>query len=517
MALSKEDAHPLSHGGWPWREALPRLALPVGIVLTLPIWVVVYAPLSTPAAPPGALLVLGAMSFATALAARKLRTRFGLDARAARALPDPLYMLYLATVILAGARGAIPLAIAASLLANLPDTLSAPHRLDAALRQAAAAGATTLAAAVAYLWVSAALAPPLRLIHAHLIAALAAALLMLVGTAAFRALERPPGLALDGRGWRARFVNPAFRFQALMLAIAPLLPLADVLDGVEAELAWVLFLVPLYAMYYLALLSARLERHSGELQRTVEELRIARRREAELTDYAALITRAQEEERRRLARDLHDDTAQALVALSRGLDGLSSQSHTHGSVPPAQDARFIEDLSDLAKRSLESIRRACQDLRPSVLDDLGLSAALASLATATTQRGLRCDFTQEGESHPCAPEVEVTIYRIAQEALANARRHAGADSTALTLAYRADALLLTIRDDGRGFADAAVSRHAHRVVIGGGPETRAGLGLLGMRERAALIGARLDIASTPGVGTRVSLLVRLPRDMLTDA
>ncbi len=126
------------------------------------------------------------------------------------------------------------------------------------------------------------------------------------------------------------------------------------------------------------------------------QARRAREREAALEDYAALITHAQEEERRRLSRELHDDTAQTLVALSRGLDALSSRRPDQ--LVAEHDTRFIAELGDLAKRSLDSIRRACQDLRPSVLDDLGLAPALASLASSTTQRGLECEFEQEGES-----------------------------------------------------------------------------------------------------------------------
>ena len=176
-----------------------------------------------------------------------------------------------------------------------------------------------------------------------------------------------------------------------------------------------------------------------------------REREAALEDYAALITTAQEEERRRLSRELHDDTAQTLVALSRGLDALSA--HRPDQVVLEHDTRFIAELGDLAKRSLDSIRRACQDLRPSVLDDLGLAAALASLANSMTQRGLECDFQQEGESNRhTSPQVEVTVYRIAQEALTNALRHANATSSAITLKYDDDRLTLTMTDNGRGFS-----------------------------------------------------------------
>src|SRR5260370_9191274 len=103
------------------------------------------------------------------------------------------------------------------------------------------------------------------------------------------------------------------------------MPLAEQLDDVETEFAWTLFLVPLCAVYFLALVSVRLQQRTGELQDTIAQLGVARRREAELTDYAALITRAQEDERRRLAPELHDATPQALTALARGLDALPTR------------------------------------------------------------------------------------------------------------------------------------------------------------------------------------------------
>jgi signal transduction histidine kinase len=308
--------------------------------------------------------------------------------------------------------------------------------------------------------------------------------------------------------WKAFLAAPAIRFQLMMLVIGPLLPLAEILDDFEAEVSWLLFLVPLSAIYYLALLSLRLEQRTEELQQTVLKLGVAREREAALEDYAALITSAQEEERRRLSRDLHDDTAQTLVALSRGLDALSSRRPNQ--LVAEHDTRFIAELGDLAKRSLDSIRRACQDLRPSVLDDLGLAAALASLATSTTQRGLECEFEQEGESsRPATPEFEVTIYRIAQEALSNARRHANATSAKITLKYDDDWLTLTVADNGQGFSVAETLSRVRSPQAKGDAELRSGLGLRGMRERAGLIKAQLEIESDPELGTTLTLTVPL--------
>jgi signal transduction histidine kinase len=489
-----------------WGRLARELVLPLVIIALALLWAVAGPRISPPVTPPEAFLVLILITAATALVVRQLRIRNDLDAQATLALPDPLYTLYLAAVILAGAPAAIVLAVATPLVASAPELFRAPQRLGEALRQSAAAAATTFAASLTYMGLSNALAPHIGTLHGHLFAALVASVVTFAGAGIFRVLEYSVVSRDLTASWNAYLASPALRFQFMMLALGPLLPLAELLDDLEAELAWMLFLVPLYAMYYLALLSMRLQQRTDELQRTVEELRVSRRREAELTGYAALITQAQEEERRRLARELHDDTAQALIALSRGLDTLASR---RGGSPPVEDTRFLDELGLLAKRSLESIRRACQDLRPSVLDDLGLSAALESLASSMTQRGLFCTYSLRGDEGFCPPEIEVTVYRIAQEALTNAMRHAHASETTMELGYSAEALRLCIRDNGRGFDPEDASRAARTPVRPGEPEPRSGLGLLGMRERAVLIGATLDITSEPEHGTTVALAVPL--------
>ena len=127
-----------------------------------------------------------------------------------------------------------------------------------------------------------------------------------------------------------------------------------------------------------------------------------------------------------------------------------------------------------------------------------------------TQRGLACEFEQEGESsHPSAREVEVTIYRIAQEALSNALRHAEATSSAILLKYEDDLLTLTVTDNGRGFPVEETLRRVRSPQASGDADTRSGLGLRGMRERAGLIKAQLSIESVPGAGTTVTLTVPL--------
>lgn len=300
--------------------------------------------------------------------------------------------------------------------------------------------------------------------------------------------------------WAAYLHSPVLRFQVLVLSVGPLLPVVDIFDDAAAELAWIFFLVPLFAIYYLALVSTRLSIRTGELQRTLEDLRSARQRQDELRDYASLITRVQEEERRRLARELHDDTAQALIALSLGLNGLERAIGKRDL--PEKDVKWLSNLQNLADSTLEGVRRACRDLRPSVLDDLGLRAALEWLSDSSAARGVPCSFVCTGSPRPALPESEIAIFRIVQEALSNIWRHSQATQAAIELCYRSDLLQVTIRDNGQGFV-------AKRLPFDPDHNSQSDLGLLGMRERAALIGAQLSIISSPGKGC--TIVLSLPR------
>ncbi|HEY6540165.1 MAG TPA: sensor histidine kinase, partial [Ktedonobacteraceae bacterium] len=295
--------------------------------------------------------------------------------------------------------------------------------------------------------------------------------------------------------WRVFITSPALRFQALVLSVGPLLPVVDIFDNTRAEVAWLFFLVPLFAIYYLALVSSRLSIRTDTLQETLADLNSARRRQDELRDYATLVTRVQEEERRRLARELHDDTAQALIALALGLDGLG---RAIGKLDLTQkDKEWLASLQNLAEHTLEGVRRACRDLRPSVLDDLGLRAALEWLSDSSSARGVPCQFSCRGVAQPTTSEHEIAIFRITQEALSNIWRHSRATQASIELAYLPEQLRLSIRDNGRGFVpdDNLDAEH----------DSWGGLGLLGMRERSALIGAILKITSSPGNGCHIEL------------
>lgn len=267
----------------------------------------------------------------------------------------------------------------------------------------------------------------------------------------------------------------ALRFQWMVLSVGLLVSIADFFDNSIGELAWLIFLVPLLTIYWLILLSIRLNEQTNALRQSLQ-------RQEELRQYASNITRVQEDERRRLARELHDDTAQALIALGRGLEGLKGQ------VAP-KDLRWLADLQDLADQTLEGVRRACRDLRPSILDDLGLRAALEWLTNNYASRGISCAFSCSGQEVRLNAEAEIAIFRIVQEALSNIWRHSNAKHASIELHYFPKLIQVSIRDDGKGFIT----------------DEQPGMGLSGMRERALLIGANLTITSSPQNGCEVDV------------
>ncbi len=295
--------------------------------------------------------------------------------------------------------------------------------------------------------------------------------------------------------WGRYLRSPVLLFQILVLSVGPLLPVVDIFDNVVAEIAWLFFLIPLFAIYYLALVSTRLSIRTDTLEETLADLSSARRRQDELRDYATLITRVQEEERRRLSRELHDDTAQALIALALGLDGLE---RALGTLDLSEkDREWLASLQNLAAHTLEGVRRACRDLRPSVLDDLGLRAALEWLSDSSSSRGVPCTFTCRGTPVATIPEEEIAIFRIVQEAFSNIWRHSQATQAEIELVYLPEKLHVVIQDNGKGFIPQKTLDIAH--------SSQSGLGLIGMRERAALIGATLTIRSSVGNGCHIEL------------
>ena len=212
--------------------------------------------------------------------------------------------------------------------------------------------------------------------------------------------------------------------------------------------------------------------------------------------YIRQITRAQEDERLRISRELHDDTAQVLAGLSRDIASFTT-SHEEELLQPM--AEQLTKLRDTADTVLEGVRRFSQNLRPSILDDLGLIPALEWLATdLEKQPGITAGISVSGESRRLPPEEELVVFRVAQEALSNARRHSGASRIDITVDIGDEALTIIISDNGNGFE---MPQRASDLVPSGK------LGIVGMRERARLVGATLIVQSEIGKGTTVTLRV----------
>ena len=205
---------------------------------------------------------------------------------------------------------------------------------------------------------------------------------------------------------------------------------------------------------------------------------------------------AQEEERGRIARELHDETAQALTALTLNLATLRH------SLPKHQNTlELINRLQDLCQQMAKSLYRIVHDLRPAQLDDLGLVATLEYLADEARQRlGLEVVLSVSGTRRRLDPLIETVIFRVAQEALTNVGRHAEIRQASASLLFEAHRVVLRIRDYGRGF-DVNQTLAPPR-----------GWGLVGMRERAESIGGRLHLLSSPGAGTLVEVSVPLAEE-----
>ena len=214
--------------------------------------------------------------------------------------------------------------------------------------------------------------------------------------------------------------------------------------------------------------------------------------------------RAQEDERQRIARELHDELGQTLTALGLGLRGIGAMVETRPEQIPTQ----TRTLETLATNGLAGLQNLISGLHPPQLDDLGLSAALRWYAGEVSARfGLDVRLVSRGEEPSLPPQMRIALYRIVQEAVTNIVRHAGAGHATVRVDYGDAGLAILVEDDGHGFDAAALMR-------GGG--SRPSWGLLGMRERTALIGGELDIDSRAGQGTRVTIMVPLHREAGND-
>jgi len=212
-----------------------------------------------------------------------------------------------------------------------------------------------------------------------------------------------------------------------------------------------------------------------------------------LHDYIGAITSAQEEERTRLARELHDDTIQSVIALKQRVQ-LAQKS-----VKDQNGKQTLKELESLAEQTIENLRRLTRALRPIYLEDLGLVTALEMLARETSQgNSLIVDFQKTGSERRLSHEVELSLYRIAQEALNNVVKHSNATHASLSITFGDSEIQMGVGDNGDGF----IVPHSPTEFAPSGH-----FGLLGVHERADLIGASLEMESVLGKGT--SLKVRL--------
>jgi two-component system, NarL family, sensor histidine kinase UhpB len=215
-------------------------------------------------------------------------------------------------------------------------------------------------------------------------------------------------------------------------------------------------------------------------------LRMIRRLEAERRRAGSAALRAQEEERARVARDLHDEVNQSLTGLLLRLEAVRE------AAPPELEPELAETRT-LANQAMRELLSLARQLRPTALDDLGLAAAIAGQVEQLERSGLTAELATEGDFSDLDDDVQLVVYRVAQESLTNAARHSEAQQIGVTLRRFGDAVELEVADDGRGFAF---------------EQSERGLGIGGMRERALLIGAELTIESRPGEGTTVRLSVK---------
>ena len=211
--------------------------------------------------------------------------------------------------------------------------------------------------------------------------------------------------------------------------------------------------------------------------------------EAERRNGARAVLRAQEEERRRIAQDLHDEVNQALTAIVLRLEAARQ-----GAAPGLD--RQLKELKRLAGQAMDELLHIARELRPTALDDHGLMAALrAQVHDFAEKTGIQTAFRTSGTVPPLSDDQQLVIYRVTQESLSNVAKHAAAHRVQVELSF-VGRTVLRITDDGRGIASAAP---------GQSDGLNGGHGLSGMEERALLVGGDLAIASTPGGGTAVTL------------
>jgi signal transduction histidine kinase len=305
--------------------------------------------------------------------------------------------------------------------------------------------------------------------------------------------NRSPILVLDDHG-RASDANPAAR--ALLGGDVVGRSGKEIFDGDTTldEQARRVLCLPDGRDYRLGLVSLPAGPGAPSTQVIFEDVTEERSEGRRATRYAELVVEAEEDQRRRLSRELHDEPLQLFLHLARRLEGL-------GGTPGLPDT-VAGSLGEARKQALGAaarLRTLARDLRPPALDELGLAAALSSLLTdVEDETVLDVTFRVTGTETRLAPEIELGVFRIVQEAVRNTLRHAGASQLLVTVGFQIDGLALSVSDDGQGFVPESLEK-----------QDPAHLGLLGMHERTRLLGGRLEVRSAPGEGTIVEATVPL--------
>lgn len=249
-------------------------------------------------------------------------------------------------------------------------------------------------------------------------------------------------------------------------------------------------------------MSKQLVEQNEQRRRAIADLETALNENAGL--HRQLLAQAREagvlDERQRLSREIHDTLAQGFTGIVTQL-----QAARQAADDPASWQRHVDAATELARENLQQARRSVHALRPGELDDAGLPDALAGVVRLWADRtGIDAAFSTTGTAQPMHPEIETTLLRITQEALANVAKHAKAQHVGLTLSYMADQVTLDVRDDGTGFE---LTPDDHNGT------SQGGYGLAGMRQRVQRLAGALVIETEPGDGTAISASVPAIRNL----
>ncbi len=241
-------------------------------------------------------------------------------------------------------------------------------------------------------------------------------------------------------------------------------------------------------------LEAKVKERTRELEESQHEIE---EKETARSQLLRKVLTIQEEERKRIARELHDETTQSILALVMRLEATLAASKDL----PAEAREKLLGVKSLAIKTLDNVHKVIFDLRPSVLDDLGLLSAIRWYAdNRLVAEGIKTRVEVTGEETKLPPQVEIALFRVVQEAISNICKHAEAHSVVISVEFTDTAIKIEIEDDGKGFDPATVNPQAGQVQ---------GMGLLGMKERITLLGGKFNLEAHPGSGTHLTVEVEM--------